>query len=67
MTPGAYALTVIPCCAQSIAALCVSPRTANFDAEYGERDVAPFLPAIEDAPTMRPPRPCAIICAAACL
>lgn len=28
--PGAYVLTVIPYCARSRAAVCVSPRTANF-------------------------------------
>ena len=35
IAPGAYAFTLIPYLAQSIAALCTRPRTANFDALYG--------------------------------
>ena len=60
-------MTVMPCGARSSAALCERPRTANLLAQYAAERGSPRLPAMEDAPTSRPPRPCLIICRAACL
>lgn len=51
--------------ARFLPALCVNPLTANLLAEYAEPVGYPNFPAMELAPIMRPPRPCAIICIAA--
>jgi hypothetical protein len=50
MQPGQYAFTVIPCAPHSCAADWVSPRMANFVAEYVLMKGNPFLAATDAAP-----------------
>ncbi len=63
--PGLYTLTVMPCSPSSSAAAWLSPRTANFDAEYAPCHLPARWAATDAAPMSRPPRPWAIICRAA--
>src|SRR5215218_6676468 len=64
-TPGANALTVIPCSISPRAVACVTARTPNFATQYGTKSQKPCLLAIEPVLMILPPDPWAIICFAA--
>src|SRR5580765_3533271 len=56
VAPGPTALTVIPCCASSIARQRVKWSTAAFDTQYAPISQRGTLAAVEAVLTMRPPR-----------
>src|SRR3954470_8048736 len=61
ISPGATALTVIPCCASSSAMTFVSSPSPPFAAQYGALPSSGTCSWIDVTLTIRPPRPAAIM------
>ena len=64
-TPGAKALTVIPCSIRPRAVAWVTASVPNFATQYGTKSQNPCRPAIDPVLMIFPPEPWAIICRAA--